>query len=400
MKRISLSLRPIGIEEMEVMRLLFGKRKQENDQPAVQTAVNHQYAGTAFAGLGHTGSFACERRLYRDLREQIPIVDAAIGKIVRLIGGCRVRCEDEDVQKEINAFLRQVKVNGGCYGIDQFLAIMLGDLITYGTAVGEIVMDRSGKKIEALYNASLDDVELYTEDNPLEVKIGVMNGSQRLPVKYPELVLFSTILNEPGKLYGTSVLRGLPFVGDVLMKIFKAIGTNWDRIGNVRFAVSYKPGDSDRSYTKERARQIASEWSKAMSSSEPRDFVSVGDVDIRVIGAENQVPECSVPARLLMEQIVSKLSIPPFLLGLTWSTTERMSSQQADILTSELEFYRRSVEGNIRRICELYLRLQGRKIPFDIEWDNINLQDEVELAKARLIRAQANALENTSEKSS
>ncbi len=395
-----MSLRPIGIEEMEVMRLLFGKRKQENDQPAVQTAVNHQYAGTAFAGLGHTGSFACERRLYRDLREQIPIVDAAIGKIVRLIGGCRVRCEDEDVQKEINAFLRQVKVNGGCYGIDQFLAIMLGDLITYGTAVGEIVMDRSGKKIEALYNASLDDVELYTEDNPLEVKIGVMNGSQRLPVKYPELVLFSTILNEPGKLYGTSVLRGLPFVGDVLMKIFKAIGTNWDRIGNVRFAVSYKPGDSDRSYTKERARQIASEWSKAMSSSEPRDFVSVGDVDIRVIGAENQVPECSVPARLLMEQIVSKLSIPPFLLGLTWSTTERMSSQQADILTSELEFYRRSVEGNIRRICELYLRLQGRKIPFDIEWDNINLQDEVELAKARLIRAQANALENTSEKSS
>ena len=39
------------------------------------------------------------------------------------------------------------------------------------------------------------------------------------------------------------------------------------RVGNVRFAVTYQPGDGgERAYTKERAMQIAQEWRKAMKS--------------------------------------------------------------------------------------------------------------------------------------
>ena len=177
-----------------------------------------------------------------------------------------------------------------------------------------------------------------------------------------------------------------------MLRIIKAVGTNWERVGNVRFAVSYKPGENDRSFTKERAAQIASEWSKAMNSSEPKDFVSVGDVSIKVIGAENQIPDCQVPSRMLLEQILSKLSIPPFLLGLSWSTTERMSGRQADILTTELEFYRRQLESSIRRICDLFLKMEGFSADYTIEWDNIDLQDEVELARARLLNAQADEL--------
>ena len=124
------------------------------------------------------------------------------------------------------------------------------------------------------------------------------------------------------------------------------------------------------------------------------DFVAVGDVDIKVIGAENQLFDTNVPVRQLLEQLVSKLSIPPFLLGLSWSSTERMSSQQADILTSELEYFRRLLTPVIRRIARLYLEIQyGLDESVDVEWDNINLQDEVELAEARLKNAQAKELE-------
>ena len=130
-----------------------------------------------------------------------------------------------------------------------------------------------------------------------------------------------------------------------------------------------------------------------MKSSEPRDFISVGDVNIKAIGADNQIPDSQIPARLLLEQIVAKLSVPPFLLGLSWSTTEHMSSQQADILTSELEYYRRILEVPIRKICTTYLHFEGLDDRFTIEWDNINLQDEVELARARLYNAQAENLE-------
>lgn len=124
-----------------------------------------------------------------------------------------------------------------------------------------------------------------------------------------------------------------------------------------------------------------------------RDFVSVGDVSIKVIGADNQILDSEVPVRQLLEQIVAKLSVPPFLLGLSWSSTERMASQQCDILTSELEWYRALVTPVITKICRLFLRMEGFDDGVEIEWSNINLQDETELAQARLWRAQAQEIE-------
>lgn len=124
-----------------------------------------------------------------------------------------------------------------------------------------------------------------------------------------------------------------------------------------------------------------------------RDFVSVGDVSIKVIGADNQILDSEVPVRQLLEQIVAKLSVPPFLLGLSWSSTERMASQQCDILTSELEWYRALITPVIDKICRTFLRMSGFEDSVEIEWSNINLQDETELAQARLWRAQALEIE-------
>ena len=87
--------------------------------------------------------------------------------------------------------------------------------------------------------------------------------------------------------------------------------------------------------------------------------------------------------------MISKLSIPPFVLGLNWNTSERMSSQQADILTSELEYYRRLLTPALEDICSAFLRLSGCAGRPTIEWDNINLQDEEALARSRLYNAQA-----------
>ena len=93
----------------------------------------------------------------------------------------------------------------------------------------------------------------------------------------------------------------------------------------------------------DRAGQLAKEWSRAMHGPGVSDFVAVGDVQIKAIGADGQQMDSEVPVRQMLEQIVAKMGIPPFLLGLSWSSTERMSSQQADMLTSELTAYRSGV---------------------------------------------------------
>lgn len=77
-----------------------------------------------------------------------------------------------------------------------------------------------------------------------------------------------------------------------------------------------------------------------------------------------------------------------------------MSTQQADILTSELEYYRRLLEPVILKIAGTYLQYNGTFCNLQIIWDNINLQDEVQLAQARLWNAQADELEQANSHSS
>ena len=120
-----------------------------------------------------------------------------------------------------------------------------------------------------------------------------------------------------------------------------------------------------------------------------RDFVAVGDVEIKVIGGEAPILDSQVPVRQILEQLVAKTGLPPFLLGLSWSTTERMSTQQADLLTSELWALRRTVEPAVVKICRMYLAMEGLDDRFTIEWDDISLQDITEEAQADLYRAQA-----------
>ncbi len=335
-----------------------------------------------------------ERRLYAALRESVPIVDAAIEKILRLVGSFEILCPEKSVQKGLNHFLQNVPCGAAGAGVQTFLNSYLSDLLTYGSAVGELVA--GGGKIAALYNASLDNVELR-EVSPLKVEVCRMEGGTAVPVKYPQLVFFSALNPPSGSCKGVSLLRGLPFVSNILLQIYQTIGTNWQRLGNVRFAVTYKPSSdaADQAYAKERAEQIAGEWSRAMRSSEISDFISVGDVSIRAVGADCPIPDSEIPVRQMLEQIVAKLGIPPFLLSLSWSSTERMSSQQADILTSELESYRRVLNPVIEKICSLWLCLNGTQQDFIINWDDITLQDSVELATARFQNARAAQLESS-----
>ena len=96
--------------------------------------------------------------------------------------------------------------------------------------------------------------------------------------------------------------------------------------------------------------------------------------------------------RWILEQLVARTGIPPFMLGLSWSSTERMSSQQADMLTTEITAIRRTITPVVERICRLWLRMHGYTCGFEVLWEDINLQDEVEDARAALYLEQARKL--------
>ena len=336
----------------------------------------------------HTGEMA----LYRAIREGIPIVDAAIWKLVRLCSGVSVRCRDGRAQEELERFFRTVDTGWGQRGLQSFLDRYLDDLFTCGHAVGEMVLDAEGRDMVALLCADPEQVEVRLGDSPLEFRLCRAGIGEGRELPWQELLLFTPFQPTGDSPCGVSLLRSMPFLAGILLKIFQTTGQNWERAGNLRFAVICRPGEGEEPFAQERCQQVAQEWSAAMQAGRAgsvRDFVAVGDVDIRVIGADGPVLDSQVPVRQILEQLVARTGIPPFMLGLSWSTTERMSAQQADLLTSEITAIRRCVEPALQRVAELWLRLHGFQPRAEILWEDIDLQDIVEEARAELYRAQA-----------
>lgn len=374
------------------MGLFQKKHVAPADAATVQTGTVVRQPFHALDGYAPAAPVHCE--LYRSLREAVPVIDSAIYKIVRLTGGFRVETGAEKTDRALARFLETVNVGGNQNGMESYLSTYLEQLLTYGTAIGEMVLAEG--EMVALYNSDLRNIRVQRGRTPLELCFYVTDGFTQRPVKRPELLHYSVLNPEPGAVQGTSLLKGLPFVSRILLAIYQTIGTNWERLGNLRFAVTYKPqGEAgDRLYAKERAQQIAAQWSEAMQSKNTvKDFVAVGDVNIRVIGADNQILDSDVPVRQMLEQIVAKLGLPPFMLGLSWSTTERMSREQADLLTTELEAYRRILTPVILKTARLWLRLHGETAEPRVIWDDISLRDELELSQTRLYNAQAEKLE-------
>ncbi|MDE5994161.1 MAG: phage portal protein, partial [Oscillospiraceae bacterium] len=367
--------------------------KRGTPAKAAQTAAN---AFTANSFLTFPEKAVCPS-LYKSLRDSVPMIDAALNKTVRLTGGFTVQANNSKYQKLLDEFQNKIPIGAGRCGLQLFMDTYFSELLTYGTAAGEIILNENGE-LHSLYAVPVHSINLKRSAEDFNrILVCQPDSVSGEPVKFQDLVFYTALNPDAGEIYGNSVLKGLSVMSEILMKIYSSIGKNFERMGNLRFAVTYNPGNDlvDRSFAKERAEQIAAEWSNAVNSSDVRDFVAVGDVNIRVIGADNQILDSEIPVRQILEQILSKLSLPPFMLGLSWSTTERMSSLQADVLTTELWSYRRVLTPVIEKICDMFLRTQGNSDGVTVNWNDITLQDSLDEARAKLYLAQAKALEET-----
>ena len=87
------------------------RREKRGDEkqapaPAVQLRQGERHP---FRGMdGYTPLHKPEFGLYRSIREAIPVVDAAVWKLVRLAGGVSVRCGEAETEERVNEFLRTV----------------------------------------------------------------------------------------------------------------------------------------------------------------------------------------------------------------------------------------------------------------------------------------------------
>ena len=98
----------------------FWRRKSA--VPAAQAVQLRGREQHPFTGLrGFTPQRSGELRLYQAVREAVPVVDAAVCKLIRLSGGVQVSCEDAKMDGRMRQFLERVPVGRGQFGINAFL---------------------------------------------------------------------------------------------------------------------------------------------------------------------------------------------------------------------------------------------------------------------------------------
>ena len=86
------------------------KRRERNKGPARAEAVQIRESGRHPFGVldRYVPLGAGELQLYRAIREAVPILDAAIWKLIRLAGGVAVKCGEPAAQAGLERFLRTV----------------------------------------------------------------------------------------------------------------------------------------------------------------------------------------------------------------------------------------------------------------------------------------------------
>ena len=110
----------------------------------------------------------CEAALYTGLRRAVPVIDAAIGKIVRLTGSFRLVCEDRHMQPQLDDFVQNVPVGLTGQSLQSFADCYLDSLLTYGNALGEMLIDNRTGFLGGLQTVPAELVQIRSGSQPLE----------------------------------------------------------------------------------------------------------------------------------------------------------------------------------------------------------------------------------------
>jgi hypothetical protein len=337
-----------------------------------------------------------ELGLYDDMRRLFPVLDSALVKLVRLCGEPGI-VGSERIRDDLLPWLETVKVNQSQRGFSAWLETHLEQMLLYGKSVGEIVPTSRRDEVFALTNLDTKSVELAPGEAPLELRVLQRQRTAPFLVEIPPAWrLFSVHRPRGDDPHGSSLLRSLPFVAEVTSVIENATAQVWERMGAPSFHVNWQPdetfSDPDGSLAEGFVAGIADAFKEAMGArrrGELQDFFSSGKVSVSVIGSEGQLLAIQEPFRAFAEQMVAATGLPAWMLGLHWSSTERLSVQQADFIVASTEALRREVQPQVEYLLELRQRLVGRSGRFKVEWPEVSLRDLVETARGEAYSQQA-----------
>lgn len=375
---------------------------------------------------------------YESLREGIPIIDAAIRRLISLNGTIKIIGDNAAIVKELEDFCMAVPVNDTQKGIHAFLENFSNETFEQGFSISEFVATKDLKDISGLRVADSKQI-IYRRNkagkaepwyrysntgiygpvykDPSQLVDKILNAPYGYTVPYdgwnevklnPSNVFYNSINNENSDPYGVSIIRSMEFVSQILMTIQNSMKSNFERFGDPSYHMHYKSskGGDDAKY--EVQRQAMEEAFVTVIDAKRHgrsgDFVTAGskdsEVNIKVIGSDNKIIDAKIPLRHVLEQLVAKTNLPAWMLGLYWSTTERMATLEIEAALQDAKIRQLAMYPEFLRLFSTYLAMRGHKwktvttsIDKPGDWGFVfeipNLRDMEARARANFLDAQA-----------
>ncbi|WP_020675547.1 phage portal protein family protein [Geopsychrobacter electrodiphilus] len=385
---------------MNILGLNISRSKAPSESHTVQLRPNNGQ-GPYTAGFRKFIAQKLDPTFFEFMREAIPVMDTAIWRLVSLDGHLVVKGNKAALVEEIQEWMDNVQVNDFQTGMHAFHQNLTNEGFEQGFAIGEFIPNKQRNDIVGLKVADSKFIRFNRKPNLLEI-LQRADGDQDWRVLKMDPLLYWSIHNENQNPYGTPLFRSCEFMAQTLATMHNSLANVWERFGDPSYSVVYKTSKKDGTNHQERRDAMVTDLNdavRAKRAGKSADFVHAIDtnseIEIKIIGAEGKILNLEVPARHVLEQIVAKSTLPAWMLGMHWSTTERLSVMESEMVLADAKTRQSAKLPMFNRTVSTLLQMRGRtwkKGDWWLEFEQVNLHDIEKQARARFLNAQADMM--------
>ena len=347
-----------------------------------------------FAGFNAGLPFQHDIKLYNTMRATFPFLDGIPGKFNKLIGDFEFETYgNESLKKYLEDFKAKVRVNQFGVGWNNFRAQVVDNTLSAGFDVSETVIEPAGNGINRLQTTKPESFDfLKTEDGQL-VLAQKNDMGQLVPIEDMSTVYYTTIDQRRGHPRGYSIYYPLPFMTQILNRMYKSVDNTMWRIGDPSFLVAIEGGtNATNKAVKDAATSIVGEMNVLMEKrrqGQPYDIVAGvpegSKIRIDIVGGDGKfIDGLEFTLKNIIEQCISSMGLPMWMYGFHWTSRETLAKYESDMAISRAKEIRMALDVLIEKVFGTQLVLGGySNAKWTHIWGDVNLLDEKEQALAR-----------------
>ncbi len=345
---------------------------------------------------------SARRKLYRFLRDNVPVLNAVIWTWVRLcaadyefeIVGTVPSGTEEAVHQALESLDSRIFQNGLMKrgGIRELLLQFFDSLFTDGAVCGELQLTPSRSRIERFQLA--DILSIAVEHDGDGYRLYQVIEDRKIPLN-PETLFFYGLGSRPASVSGHSILQSIPFVARVEQTLISDMHRSMRSAGYHRIHVQVTPPERRADESEEdyfaRTNSYFDDTVVMMRDFGPdRNPVTWNDVKIEYIGPSSKTSASNawyLNHKAMIEDICAGTNLAPFMLGYAYGTTHNWAEFKYELVQRQVATVQHAAASLLDWLANVELALQGINAQVRTRFDNrigIFLSDRAQAEKVLL----------------